>query len=111
MLNCALRKWVIVANEFFEWDLIWNFTNTVIYIENIFSASTKKRKTPPSRNIQPRKPAQFRSTLKGAANLLTNLKFRAEHIVALRKTPFWHLIDAFIGKRVRSTRKFDIVTE
>ena len=29
----------------------------------------------------------------------------------MRKTSFWHLINAFIGKRVRSTHKFDIVTE
>ena len=80
-------------------------------LEICFSASAKKKTTPSKRAIHAQKLAQYRSTIMGTANLLKEFKFRVEHITSLRKTSFWHIINALIDNRVNSTRKFDIVTK
>ena len=39
--------------------------------------------------------------------LLEEVKLRDEHIVLLKRTPFWNLFEAFIEKRIKYLKKFD----
>ena len=39
--------------------------------------------------------------------LLEEVKLRDEHIVLLKRTPFWNFFEAFIEKRIKYLKKFD----
>ena len=54
--------------------------------------------------------AQCRCNVLSFATLMEEINLREEHISELQRTPFWHLIDAYMYKRVIHTRKFDDIS-